>query len=35
MAEDTSLTAAGGYDDATGIGTPNGPGLLLLEKLLP
>jgi subtilase family serine protease len=33
MAEDTSLTATKGYDDTTGIGTPNGAGLLLFEKL--
>ena len=35
MAMDTSLTATKGYDDTTGLGTPNGPGLLLLEKVLP
>jgi hypothetical protein len=32
---DSSLTATRGYDDTTGLGTPNGPGLLLLEKVLP
>lgn len=32
---DSSLTATKGYDDTTGLGTPNGPGLLLLEHLLP
>jgi subtilase family serine protease len=35
MAEDTSLTATKGYDDTTGLGTPNGPGLLRLEKVRP
>jgi len=35
MAMDTSLKATKGYDDTTGLGTPNGPGLLLLEKILP
>ncbi len=35
MAMDTSLKATKGYDDTTGLGTPNGPGLLLLEKVLP
>jgi subtilase family serine protease len=35
MGMDTSLKATKGYDDTTGLGTPNGPGLLLLEKILP
>jgi subtilase family serine protease len=35
MGMDTSLTATPGYDDTTGLGTPNGPGLLRLEKVLP
>jgi len=35
MGLDSSLTATKGYDDTTGLGTPNGPGLLLLEHLLP
>ncbi|HEU0240704.1 MAG TPA: S53 family peptidase [Micromonosporaceae bacterium] len=35
MAMDTSLTATKGYDDTTGIGTPNGPGLLLFEHIIP
>ena len=29
-----SLTATKGYDDTTGLGTPNGPALLLGERLL-
>jgi subtilase family serine protease len=35
LGQDTSLTSTKGYDDTTGLGTPNGPGLLLLEHLLP
>lgn len=32
-AEDTSLVAVTGYDDATGLGTPNGTSFLLSEQL--
>jgi subtilase family serine protease len=32
---DSSLTSTRGYDDTTGLGTPNGPALLLGEHLLP
>jgi subtilase family serine protease len=35
MGQDSSLTSTRRYDDTTGLGTPNGPGLLLGEKLLP
>jgi hypothetical protein len=35
LGQDSSLTSTKGYDDTTGLGTPNGPGLLLLEHLLP
>src|SRR5262249_50525102 len=35
MANDTSLTATRGYDDTTGIGTPNGPGFLTFERIIP
>jgi subtilase family serine protease len=35
LGQDSSLTSTRGYDDTTGLGTPNGPALLLGEKLLP
>ena len=35
MASDSSLTATKGYDDTTGLGSPNGPALLIGETLLP
>jgi subtilase family serine protease len=34
LGQDSSLTSTKGYDDTTGLGTPNGPALLLAEKLL-
>jgi len=34
LGQDSSLTATNGYDDTTGLGTPNGPALLLAERLL-
>jgi subtilase family serine protease len=34
MGQDGSLTSTKGYDDTTGLGTPNGPVLLLGERLL-
>jgi subtilase family serine protease len=35
MADDTSLTSTRGYDDTTGLGTPNGAIFLLGEHVLP
>ncbi len=35
LGHDTSLTATRGYDDSTGLGTPDGPGFLLGERLVP
>jgi len=35
MGQDSSLTSTKGYDDTTGLGTPNGAGFLLGEFLLP
>ncbi len=35
LGDDSSLTATRGYDDSTGLGTPNGSLFLLGEKLLP
>jgi subtilase family serine protease len=35
MGSDTSLTSTKGYDDTTGLGTPNGGAFLLGEALLP
>ncbi len=35
LGDDTSLTSVKGYDDTTGLGTPNGPILLLGEHILP
>jgi subtilase family serine protease len=34
LAKDTSLTSTRGYDDTTGLGTPNGLAYLLAERLL-
>jgi subtilase family serine protease len=35
LGQDSSLTSTRGYDDTTGLGSPNGPALLLGERLLP
>jgi subtilase family serine protease len=35
LADDSSLTATRGYDDTTGLGTPNGIAYLVGEKILP
>jgi subtilase family serine protease len=35
LGTDTSLTSTKGYDDTTGLGTPNGSAFLLGEALLP